>query len=84
MTDVTDLPPFIVLRPAPDLPPGILPPEMEGVWYDREDLQVLGPDQTVLRLGGDVVFVAVAIDRTETDPERPPGQQTAQVFEVRP
>lgn len=76
--------PYIVLRPAPGLGPGILDDDMIGQWYDREFIQVLGPDQTTVRLAGEVVFVAVATVRTEVDPERAPGHQVAQVWEVRP
>lgn len=73
----------IVLRAAPDLPPGILDPYMDGRWFHRADL----PTDLVtgsVRMAGEVVFVAVPTGRFEHDPERAPGDDLAEVFEVRP
>lgn len=28
------LPNYIVIRPAPNLPPGLLPPHLDGYWFD--------------------------------------------------
>lgn len=72
-------PDYVVIRPAPDLPDGFLPDEMNGRWFDRDHIPE-GPDDghaTVARLGG---AVAVATGRFET---REDGA-VAEVFEVRP
>lgn len=72
-------PDHVVLRPAPDLPKGFLPPRKDGLWLDRATLTT-GPDdghKTIAQLGG---AVAVATGRFET---REDGA-VAEVFEIRP
>jgi hypothetical protein len=32
------LPNYIVIRPASDLPPGFLPPHLDGRWFDGNDI----------------------------------------------
>jgi hypothetical protein len=64
---------YAVLRPAPELPPGFLPPDLDGRWYDL--------DQTTHLLEGSGDAVAVATDRFE---RRDSDGATARVFEVRP
>lgn len=74
-------PEYIVLRPAPDLPPGVVPADLDGKWFPRGEL-LTRPGATRLRLAGaSGIFLAEATGRTEEDPE---GQRTAEVFEVRP
>lgn len=31
-------PDFVVIRPAPDLPPGVFPPHLDGRWYNLADV----------------------------------------------
>lgn len=39
-----DGPDFVVIRPAPGLPPGFFPPELDGKWFDRESFPTrVGP-----------------------------------------
>lgn len=64
-------PDYVVVRPAPDLPAGFLPPDMDGKWYDRATL----PDGAAMGTA-----VAVASGRFEY---REDGA-VAEVFEVRP
>ena len=63
---------YIVVRPATDLPPGFLPPEMDGRWFDVEQLPPAWGD-----LG---MAVAVPSGRFEV---RDDGA-VAEVYEVRP
>lgn len=66
--------PFIVVRPAPDLPPGFLPRDLDGRWYDRRELpEMYGPFGS-----GD--GVAVPTGRFEF---RDDGA-VAEIYEVRP
>lgn len=36
---------YVVLRAHPDLPPGFLPPELEGRWYDLQRVPFLPSDR---------------------------------------
>lgn len=66
-------PDYIVIRPAPDLPPGFLPAHLDGRWYDREDIPWragYGPNDAV----------AVPSGRFEV---RDDGA-VAEVYEIRP
>lgn len=65
---------YIVVRPAPDLPPSFLPPGLDGKWVDRT---MLPEDASPYRWGD---AVAVATGRFEA---RDDGA-VAEVFEVRP
>lgn len=74
-------PDYIVIRPAPDLPPGFLPERENGRWYDRSDMrQVNSEDRLdlVIQYGGGV---AVATGRFEV---RDYDGAVAEVYEVRP
>lgn len=62
---------YIVIRAHPDLPPGFLPPDMEGKWFDLNWL----PNTNQLGTA-----VAVVTDRFE----RRDDGATARVYEVRP
>ncbi|MER6778473.1 MULTISPECIES: hypothetical protein [unclassified Streptomyces] len=67
-------PDFVVIRPAPDLPPGVLPPRFDGRWYNLADVpQVFGAPA-----GGG--YVAVPSGRFEV---RDPDGAVAEVWEVR-
>jgi hypothetical protein len=73
-------PDYIVIRPAPDLPPGFLPDRENGRWYDRATMPVADEEQrmnALVRYGGGV---AVATGRFEV---RDDGA-VAEVYEVRP
>jgi hypothetical protein len=73
-------PDYIVVRPAPDLPPGFLPDRENGRWYDRADMPQVDTESSldaILRYGGGV---AVATGRFES---RYDGA-VAEVYEVRP
>ncbi|MBD3004900.1 hypothetical protein [Streptomyces sp. 5-10] len=69
------IPDYVVVRPASDLPPGFLPPDLDGVWLDRQEFD-----------GCDLAFghggaIAVATGRFEV---RESDGAVAEVFEVRP
>lgn len=66
---------YAVVRAAPDLPVGFLPPDVEGRWYDLADLPFVCASAQAA--GG----VAVAVDRFE---RRDSDGATARVYEVRP
>jgi hypothetical protein len=75
-----DEPDYLVIRPAPDLPPGFLPERENGRWYDRADMPWVSGERSlelIVRYGGGV---AVATGRFEV---RDDGA-VAEVFEVRP
>ena len=65
-------PDYVVVRAAPDLPTGFLPPGMEGRWYNLADMPPSG------QLG---TAVAVASGRFEV---RAHDGAVAEVYEVRP
>lgn len=67
-------PDYIVVRAAPNLPPGFLPRGLDGKWFDRATL----PEQHGPYQWGD--SVAVATGRFEA---RDDGA-VAEVFEIRP
>lgn len=67
-------PDYLVIRAAPDLPPGFLSPSLDGKWIDRSQL----PEDGWPYRWGDAV--AVASGRFEA---REDGA-VAEVFEVRP
>lgn len=69
---MSDLPDYVVIRAHPDLPPGFLPPQLDGRWYDRRDLPV--------RFGLGAA-VAVPAGRFEV---RDHDGAVAEVYEVRP
>ena len=75
-------PDFIVIRPAPDLPPGFLSAHFDGRWFDRSDMpQPSSPEagqDAAIRWGG---MVAVATGRFEV---RDHDGAVAEVYEVRP
>jgi hypothetical protein len=72
-----DQPAFIVFRAARGVPPGWMPPDLEGRWYTRE--QVFGaPEASLFSPPG----AAVAIPTTRTE-QRQDGAM-AQVWEVHP
>lgn len=64
---------YVVVRAHSDLPEGFLPPELEGRWFDLEDI----PKSLVPQDSG---AVAVPVSRFE---QRDDGV-VAQVYEVRP
>lgn len=74
-------PDYIVIRPAPDLPPGFLPERENGRWYDRATLPQVDAESSLhalIRYGGGV---AVATGRFEV---RDYDGAVAEVYEVRP
>ena len=74
-------PDYIVIRPAADLPPGLLPERGNGRWYDRSSLRQADQEQSInalIQYGGGV---AVATGRFET---RDYDGAVAEVYEVRP
>ncbi|MFE2384478.1 hypothetical protein [Streptomyces misionensis] len=73
-------PDYIVIRPAPDLPPGFLPERENGRWYDRSTMPWASAEtnlDALIRYDGGV---AVATGRFEV---RDDGA-VAEVFELRP
>lgn len=77
MTELLPEPPFIVLRPARGLPPGFLPADHDGRWYNRAELFGDGP--VVSQHVG--MAIAIPTDRIE---HRDSDGATAQVWEVHP
>jgi hypothetical protein len=73
--DLLTEPPFIVLRAARGVPPGWMPADREGTWYNRADLLAARD----LR-ADPAMAVALPTDRIE---HREDGA-TAQVWEVHP
>ncbi len=71
---------YVVIRAAADLPDGFLPPDIEGRWYDLDELPPASPqgDNDAAMVLGE--GVAVATDRFE----RRDDGATARVYEVRP
>lgn len=67
-------PDYIVVRPASGLPPGFLPPRLDGTWFDRSTL----PEQYGPYQWGDAVAIATGRFETRDD------GAVAEVFEVRP
>ena len=67
-------PDYIVVRAAPDLPPGFLPRGLDGKWFDRATL----PEQYGPYQWGDAVAAATGRFETRDD------GAVAEVFEVRP
>lgn len=67
-------PDFIVVRPAPDLPPGFLPAVLDGRWYDRRSVPQMFGEHSAND------GVAVATGRFEV---RDDGA-VAEIYEVRP
>lgn len=67
-------PNYIVIRPAPDLPPGFLPPHLDGRWYETSQMAPLARDHE----SGDVV--AVPTGRFEV---RDYDGAVAEVYEVK-
>lgn len=75
-------PDYIVVRAAPDLPPGFLPPHLDGRWYDRRDIADGPPAGTPLPGGvAGAQAVAVATGRFEV---REYDGAVAEIWEVRP
>ncbi|MFI7191450.1 hypothetical protein ACIBQ0_17085 [Nocardia nova] len=74
---MSDEPDYIVIRPAPDLPPGFLPDRLNGRWEDRSRLGIDHGMDFTLASGG---AVAVPTGRFETNDQG----QVAEVYEVRP
>lgn len=68
-------PNYIVVRPSADLPPGFLPPHLDGWWYGVTQL----PDLFGPHGAGDAV--AVPTGRFEV---RDSDGAVAEVYEVRP
>lgn len=68
-------PDYIVVRPAPTLPPGFLPPGLDGKWFDR----AMFPEGVGAYSWGDAV--AIATGRFEV---RDSDGAVAEVFEIRP
>lgn len=75
-------PDYIVIRLAPDLPPGFLSEDFDGRWVDRSDVPQASSTETAqdaaVRYGG---MVAVPTGRFEA---RDYDGAVAEVFEVRP
>jgi hypothetical protein len=72
-----DWPDYIVVRPAPDLPPGFLPESLDGRWFDTSHLHMATSAEALALAGG---AVAVPTGRLE---QRDDGA-CAEVYEVRP
>jgi hypothetical protein len=75
--DLMPEPPYIVLRAARGVPPGWMPRDLEGRWYNRADL--LYPQDTALLT--DAAAIGVPTDRIEY---RASDGAAAQVWEVHP
>lgn len=76
MTDDFDLEPVRrhgVIRAAPDLPPGFLPPDLEGKWFDLDELPYFMAEENERA----VAVITARFERREDG-------ATARVFEVRP
>jgi hypothetical protein len=69
-------PDYIVIRPAPDLPPGFLPAREDGRWYDRDNIPY-GPP------AGSSPGEAVAVPTGRFEVREYDGA-VAEVYEVRP
>lgn len=69
--DVSEPSPYVVIRPAPDLPPGYLPPGWDGRWLHREAVDA----STAY---GDAAAHPTGRYETRGDGER------AEVLEIRP
>lgn len=70
-------PDYVVIRPAPDLPPGFVPPHWDGRWLDRADMP-FGPPPAD---GTWSTATAVPTGRFEV---RDSDGAVAEVYEVRP
>jgi hypothetical protein len=68
-------PDYIVIRPAPGLPPGFLPPHLDGRWYDAAQIPELFRSHSLSDA------VAVPSGRLEV---RDSDGAVAEVYEVRP
>lgn len=78
-------PDYVVVRLAPDLPPGFAPPGIDGRWYDRGAFPVVTDPDAQRKAAERAGFaiseaVVVATDRFEV---RDDGA-VAQVYEMRP
>lgn len=75
-------PDYIVIRPAPECPPGFLPPSFDGRWYDLADMpQPLDPEAAQGRAVAWGGMAAVPIGRFEI---RDYDGAVAAVYEVGP
>lgn len=74
---MADLPNYIVIRPHPDLPPGYLPPHLDGRWYDRNEI----PEGFGTPSHDPTETVAVPTGRFEV---RDWDGAVAEVYEIRP
>jgi hypothetical protein len=79
--DLADRPPFIVWRPARGVPPGFMPPGMDGRWEDRGSLPALSL-RSLLR-GEQPAAHAIAI-RTDRVEHRDSDGASAEVWEIHP
>jgi hypothetical protein len=83
--DLLPEPPFIVLRAARGVPPGWMPPGLEGRWYYRADLLDMTARGWVREQSQALLVGAAAIARpTDRIEHRDYDGATAQVWEVCP
>lgn len=77
-------PDYVVIRPAADLPPGFLPPELDGKWFDAATMpkRFGDPRGNYVTESGVTVGEAVAIPSGRFE-VRDDGA-VAEVWEVRP
>lgn len=76
---MSDEPDYVVIRPAPDLPPGFLPSRLDGKWLDRSQLQPMPGEHGDAAAAGFGEGVAVPTGRFE----RREDGAVAEVYEVR-
>lgn len=75
---MTDLPDYIVIRPAPGLPAGCVPPHLDGRWLDTTRIPV---DEPLNLPPGTAAARAVPTGRFEV---RDYDGAVAEVYEVQP
>jgi hypothetical protein len=76
--DLLPEPPFIVFRAARGVPPGWMPPDLEGRWERRADVFGALPANPFDRPGPAVAIPTSRIEHRDSD------GATAQVWEVHP
>lgn len=78
---MSDDPDYVVIRPAPDLPPGFLPSRWDGLWLDRSTMESVAgyrPGDAAAKGWGEGVAVPTGQFEYRED------GAVAEVWEVRP
>lgn len=78
MAELLPEPPFVVMRAARGVPPGWMPPDLEGRWYNRTDLLDAPDAPWTASPGPAIVLPTSRIEHRDSD------GATAQVWEVHP